>query len=605
MAADPPQDSELDHVSSDGPNMPTGKDGIADEQLQNAEKVQNAKKVQNAASQHDELASPVVSSRGKRPRNRVRRMVVAGCFGIGTAVFLQWNATTTDHQDANLATLVVGLAIGFYVLFQIHCLAAANWNGFVLPLSIAAVLLAVIYLYEFKGFSGELVPQFSFRFSDDRLELRTVDGADEVPIDRDAQLDDAAIAQTGSFGFLGSDRTAVIVDRDFAIPATIEDVQTLWRQGLGEGWSAFAVSGDSAVTLEQRGEDECVTCYRLSDGKLLWLVKHKAFHSNLMGGAGPRSTPVIVGDLVFAQGATGRVWCIDWKTGLTVWTVDLLKQAGWVQAESEAMITWGRAASPLIVDGNVCVVPFGGPAANTKTGRSLIALDAATGKTIWAAGEGQVSYASAALLTLGGVRQIVSVNEKTITGHQIADGDVLWQVDWLGQSNGGANCAMVIPAGENQFLVGKGYGGGSALFQVTQADGEWNAEALWKSSRVLKTKFTHAAVMGEFAFAISNGSLEAVSISDGERQWMQGRNARLGQGQILLVDDVIVGQSESGEVVLVAADPEKYRELLRLPALTSKTWNVPTIAGRHLLVRNDREVICFLLPKRSTDVGAE
>ena len=86
---------------------------------------------------------------------------------------------------------------------------------------------------------------------------------------------------------------------------------------------------------------------------------------------------------------------------------------------------------------------------------------------------------------------------------------------------------------------------------------------------------------------------------------MQGRNARLGQGQILLVDDVIVGQSESGEVVLVAADPEKYRELLRLPALTSKTWNVPTIAGRHLLVRNDREVICFLLPKRSTDVGAE
>jgi hypothetical protein len=235
----------------------------------------------------------------------------------------------------------------------------------------------------------------------------------------------------------------------------------------------------------------------------------------------------------------------------------------------------------------------------------LIALDAATGKTIWAAGEGQVSYASAALLTLGGVRQIVSVNEKTITGHQIADGDVLWQVDWPGQSNGGANCAMVIPAGENQFLVGKGYGGGSALYQVTQADGEWNAEALWTSSRVLKTKFTHAAVMGEFAFAISNGSLEAVSISDGERQWMQGRNARLGQGQILLVDDVIVGQSESGEVVLVAADPEKYRELLRLPALTSKTWNVPTIAGRHLLVRNDREVICFLLPKRSTDVGAE
>jgi len=281
--------------------------------------------------------------------------------------------------------------------------------------------------------------------------------------------------------------------------------------------------------------------------------------------------------------------------------VDLIQKAGWGQTESEAMITWGRATSPLIVDGQICVIPFGGPAANAKTGRSLIALDAATGNTIWAAGEDQVSYASPALLTLGGIRQIVSVNEKTITGHQIEDGNVLWQVDWPGQSNGGANCAMVMPAGNNQFLVGKGYGGGSGLYAVTQNEGDWKADVLWKSTRVLKTKFTHAAVKGDVAFAISNGSLEAVSISDGERLWMQGRRTRLGQGQILLVDDLIVGQSESGEVVLVAADPTEYRELLRLPALTSKTWNVPTVAGRHLLVRNDREVICFLLPERSVE----
>ena len=127
---------------------------------------------------------------------------------------------------------------------------------------------------------------------------------------------------------------------------------------------------------------------------------------------------------------------------------------------------------------------------------------------------------------------------------------------------------MVVPAGENRFLIGKGYGGGSGLYKVTESDGQWTAKEVWKSSRVLKTKFTHAAVVGDTAFAISNGSL-----------------------------DVIIGQAEGGEVVLVAADPNEYRELLRLPALNAKTWNVPTIAGRHLLVRNDREVICFLLPK--------
>ncbi len=78
--------------------------------------------------------------------------------------------------------------------------------------------------------------------------------------------------------------------------------------------------------------------------------------------------------------------------------------------------------------------------------------------------------------------------------------------------------------------------------------------------------------------------------------WAQPRNVRLGQGQLLLVGDVLVGQAESGEVVFVAANPSEYQELFRLPAMESKTWNIPTIAGRHLLVRNDRQAFCFLLP---------
>jgi hypothetical protein len=296
------------------------------------------------------------------------------------------------------------------------------------------------------------------------------------------------------------------------------------------------------------------------------------------------------------------LWCVELKSGEIVWSADLLALAGWGQLESEEMITWGRAASPLVIDETICVVPFGGPAANAETGRSLLALDARSGEILWAAGKGQISYASPALLKLGGKQQIVSVNESTITGHQVDDGSVLWEVSWPGQSNGGANCSMAMSAGTNRFLIGKGYGGGSGLYEVTCVNGQWDANPLWKSNRVLKTKFTHAAVVGELAFAISNGSLEAVRLEDGERQWIQGRRTRLGQGQIMVVDDVIVGQSEAGEVVFAATDANEYREQLRIPALDAKTWNIPTIAGRHLLVRNDREVICFLLPELQADV---
>ena len=135
--------------------------------------------------------------------------------------------------------------------------------------------------------------------------------------------------------------------------------------------------------------------------------------------------------------------------------------------------------------------------------------------------------------------------------------------------------------------------------EVTRDESDsWIAEAVWTSSRVLKTKFTHACVDGSIAYAINNGHLEAVNIPEGLSNWKQSRRDRLGQGQLLLVDDVLIGQAESGEIVLVEADPNEYRELIRLPALTAKTWNIPSIAGRHLLVRNDREAYCFLLPAK-------
>ena len=561
---------------------------------------------------HDDgsVVEPATVPKRRRPRSRVGRSVIAMCLGLAGVGYLQSTAVATDHQIANMGTVLLCFVLGSYILFQLHCIARMRWNGLVVPLGTVLAIAAFAGLCEFEGFSGEMRPQFSFRFGRVRPAMRNVDtaprdstGADSVD-GSEVVGSDAATAITPSRGFLGNDRTAVIPDRQFSVPKSADQVKTLWRQGLGEGWSAFAVAGNRAVTLEQRGDQEWLTCYRLGDGELMWGVKHDSLHQNLLGGVGPRSTPTIVGDRVFAQGATGMVWCVDLNSGEVVWSVDLLALAGWGQIESEEKITWGRSASPLVIDETICVLPFGGPAANSKTGRSLIALDAKSGEILWAAGKTQISYASPALLTLGGKQQIVSVNESTITGHAIDDGNVLWEVSWPGQSNGGANCAMAVPAGKNRFLIGKGYGGGSGLYEVTCSNGQWEAVALWKSNRVLKTKFTHAAVVGELAFAISIGSLVAVRVEDGERQWIQGRRSRLGQGQILIVDDVIVGQSETGEVVFAVADPNEYREQLRLPALDAKTWNIPTIAGRHLLVRNDREVICFLLPELQGEVPA-
>jgi outer membrane protein assembly factor BamB len=347
--------------------------------------------------------------------------------------------------------------------------------------------------------------------------------------------------------------------------------------------------------LEQRDERECVTAYDLMTGELKWLVDHEALHYNALGGGGPRSTPTIEGTKVYAQGATGTVWCLDLLTGEVNWLVDLLVLGGWDQDTSEESITWGRSGSPLLVDG-LCVVPMGG--GSDSKARSLVALDGETGEVRWTAGDDQISYASAQLLTLDGVRQIVSVNEATITGHAIEDGILLWETDWEGSTNGGANCAAVVPAGEDRFLIGKGYGGGSALIRVQQEEDGWKASDVWRLTRVLKTKFNHSVILDGVAYGLSNGALQAVEVESGERLWEQGRRGRYGQGQLIAAGDVLIVQAEMGEVALVEANPNEFNEWIRIDALNQKTWNVPSLSGNILLVRNGEEAIAFELPSK-------
>ncbi|NNE01262.1 MAG: PQQ-binding-like beta-propeller repeat protein, partial [Pirellulaceae bacterium] len=525
-------------------------------------------------------------------------------IGAAVMVMAQWFAPTFDHQNANMISIAAGILTLLYLVVLAHRSVASHGYRWRVPGVVVAAICSFLLLVRMDGFSGEMVPQLKWRFgSGVRPELKEIPTSGPTGV---AVADDIDAKQAAADWpqFLGVNRTGVINERLFAVPNGIDDARVLWDQGIGEGWSSFAVVNDRAVTLEQRDDQECVTCYRLIDGELLWIVEHEARHENPMGGIGPRSTPTIAESRVYTNGATGLLQCIDVQSGDVIWSVDLLELADWNQLESEAAAPWGRATSPLLIESlGLCVVGFGSPVQASSVGadgmtdtlKSLIALDARTGEVKWKAGRDQFSYASPILMKLAGRDQIVSVNEKTVSGHEPETGEQLWSFSWPGATNAGATCSMAIPAGDDSLIVGKGYGGGSRMMKIVQRDGKMIAEEVWSSSRILKTKFNHALVQGDVAYGISNGSLQAARISTAQPLWTQPRRSRFGQGQVILVDDVLVAQSEDGDVVFVSADETEYRELGRLPALQSKTWNIPTIAGRHLLVRNDRRAICYLL----------
>ncbi|MEM1227325.1 MAG: PQQ-binding-like beta-propeller repeat protein [Planctomycetota bacterium] len=557
-------------------------------------------------------SSDTSGSRRRRIRNHRVLGFVGLIVGLGVLAYLQLQAETTDYQRAFIqSSIAAGLTLA-WVGFHFQRSMALSGRRWRLPITLVVVVAVAATIWKVDTLSGEMIPQLRWRFASvDVPPLRALQDTGAVSGDNDsidteppAAMDDRSLAIDPSAemgidwpSFLGAERDGVVARRRFEIPQSVGDVQERWNIGIGEGWSSFAATGDLAVTLEQRDDLECVTAYDVNDGTLVWKVDHNASHFHPLGQGGPRSTPAIWNQRVYAQGATGQLWCLDLYTGRVHWSHDLIAMSNWSQDESESAIAWGRAGSPLIVDG-MCVVPLGGPEEAANEGRSLIAFDAMSGDIVWRAGSDQISYASPQVMLEGQDRQIVSVNETTITGHQISTGLVLWSFDWFGRSNSGANCAAAMPAGDRRFLIGKGYGGGSALVEIQAMNDQWTATPSWTSNRVLKTKFNHAVVRDGIAYGINNGALQAVQVDTGEPLWQQPRRSRCGQGQVILAEDVLLVQAEDGEVILVEATGEDYREWLRIDALHHKTWNIPTLFARTLLVRNDRQAIAIELPPR-------
>jgi len=314
-------------------------------------------------------------------------------------------------------------------------------------------------------------------------------------------------------------------------------------------------------------------------GKLIWAHADKTRFSQWQSGDGPHATPTVHEGRVYAYGATGLLNCLDATTGKSIWQRSVL-------AENKLEnIEWGTSASPLIVDDKVVVT--GGH----TLGPVLFAYHRETGEPVWKAGDDEASYASPQLGMLAGKRVILSNNARALTAYDPASGEVLLDHAWGGQNWPKASQVLVL--NKDRVFLSAGYGMGCQMLEIkAEADGKLSATELWTGMK-MKTQFNSPAEFEGHAYGLDDGRLACLDLATGERLWKEGRFA---SGQTLLVDDLVIIQNEKGPVHLAAAKPEGYEELGKLEALSSKTWNHPTLAGRYLLVRNDREAVCYELP---------
>jgi outer membrane protein assembly factor BamB len=376
-------------------------------------------------------------------------------------------------------------------------------------------------------------------------------------------------------GFRGADRSGVIRDVYIDTNWSSTPPTELWRRDVGPGWSSFAISGDVFYTQEQRGSDEIVSAHRVSTGEPVWRHADPVRFEEGMGGPGPRATPTVAANRVLTFGATGLLNALDAASGRLLWSRNAVSDL------DAATPGWGFAASPLVVD-DLVIIAAGG---------QLAAYALETGERRWVGPSGGDGYSSPHATTIDGVPQIVLTSATSTVGVTPADGRVLWEHRWDSR-------IPVLPIAQpariddGQLLVGDGMLGVRRIAVAHAGDG-WTVSERWSSNR-LKPYFNDLVVHRGHAYGFDGAILACLDLADGARKWKGGR---YGQGQLVLLADqeVLVVLSEDGELALVKASPDEFTELARIPALNSKTWNHPVLAGDILLVRNGQEMAAFRL----------
>lgn len=364
-----------------------------------------------------------------------------------------------------------------------------------------------------------------------------------------------------------------------------------WTADLGQGYSSCAIGQGRVFTQYQDLFGQYLVCFDLESGKQLWRERYALSYDPAGLYPGPRSTPTLWRDAVYCVDPDGRLACHDAATGKVRWSLSLQEKFGLQGSE------FGYAASP-IMDEDRIYLPCGG------AGASVVAIDAKSGKSIWAAGDEPASYASILPIELGGRRVLVAFLRNAVVFHEASSGAILGKFDL---SHGYDEHSTSPIYRNSHLLLAFPFRGGAtqhrlALTEMTDGKPKVDVTTAWFNA-TFSNDTASSVLAGEtlYGFDIRDPQAKSHRTSRGEYRaldWETGKELwstkEVGHATTIVADNKLLLFSDRGELILARAAREAYQELARTRVFEDEIcWTAPALAQGRVLLRSPSRLVCI------------
>ena len=391
-----------------------------------------------------------------------------------------------------------------------------------------------------------------------------------IPID--------ALSQSDWLQWGGPRRDFTTTSKGLAATWPATGPKQLWTRPLGAGHSAILASGNTLYTMYSVADQEVVIALAADSGKTIWEYKYDAPQAgmNYEAGVGPHSTPLLIDDVLYTVGATGKLFALDKKSGKVAWSHDLWKDYGGRKMDR------GYSCSPLAYKNTIILTLGGGE------NQTLIAFNQKDGTVAWKNGSLDMSPSSPILINVDGQEQLVAFLGKVVAGIDPNNGNLLWShphvTEW------GLNITMPVWGSDNLLFISSAYSGGSRVLKLTQKDGKTTAEELWFHRR-MRVHHGTAIRIGDYVYGSSGdfgpAFFAAVNVKTGEIAYQDRTfpksNFVLAEGRLIILD-------EDGNLALATATPTELKVISKVSVLKNLAWTVPTLVGTKLYLRDRRTI---------------